>query len=446
MLFDCIVIGSGLAGLTVAYGLKKNGQNVAIVEGDKFGGVVNNVGSTRKKELVTIAEHYLQNQRFEACGITSPIKLDWRETMGWIDRLEDMEDSNHQLGLKKAGITTIYGTAEFISKNEISVDGIHYIAEKFVLASGGMDRPFEFNGSQYLSDSSVFLTQKELPKEIIFVGAGIISFAFMTVASAFGAKVTILQHDALALKNFDQDFVEELLEINKKRGIKFHFNEKIIDITQLSTGRLAVSTNSGNKFEVDKVYNVAGRVPMLDSLKVENAQIECEEHGISVNDFLETNQPNIFACGDCTNAPVPKLATYAVYQAEYLVSYLLKKNLAPIRYPISAMSIFSEPRIAQTGVTTAQAKADPTRFKTELIDISKWMDGKRKAEKIALLKTVIRKSDERLVGATVISQEADILINYITMGIHAEWTKADLKKQIYAYPSIVNELERFWDE
>lgn len=444
MVFDCIVIGSGLAGLTVAYGLKKKGQNVAIVEADKFGGVVNNVGSTRKKELVTIAEHYLQNQRFEAHGILSPVKLNWRETMNWIDSLEDSEDSKHQLALKQAGITTIYGTAEFVSKNEISVDGIHYTAKNFVIASGGIDRPFEFNGSQYLSDSSVFLTQKELPAEIMFVGAGIISFAFMTIAAAFGAKVTVLQHDALALKNFDQDFVGELLEINKKRGIDFHFNEQVNEITQLANGRLVVSTNLGHQYEVDKVYNVAGRVPMLTSLKVENAQIECDEHGIKVNDFLETNQPNIFACGDCTNAPVPKLATYAVYQSEYLVSYLLKQNLAPIHYPISAMSIFSEPRIAQTGVTTAQAEADPTRFEIELIDISKWMDSKRKAEKIALLKTVIRKSDERLVGATVISQEADILINYITMGIHADWTKTDLKKQIYAYPSIVNDLERFW--
>ena len=444
MKFDCIVIGSGLAGLTVAYGLKKAGQNVAIVEADKFGGVVNNIGSTRKKELVTVAEHYLQNQRFEAHGITSPVSLNWEETMHWINSLEDTEDSNHQLGLTQAGITTIYGTAEFVSKNEISVNGIHYTTKNVVIASGGTDRPFDFKGNQYLSDSAVFLTQKELPKDIIFVGAGIISFAFMTIATAFGAKVRVLQHDALALRNFDQDFVSELLEINKKRGIDFHFNERIVEIVQLGTGRVVVTTNVGNQFEVDKVYNVAGRIPTLASLKVENAQIAYDEHGIIVNDFLETNQPNIFACGDCCNAAVPKLATYAVYQAEYLVSYLLRQNLAPIHYPISAMSIFSEPRIAQTGVTTAQAIADPTSFEIELIDISKWMDSKKKAEKIALLKAVIRKSDERLVGATVISQEADILINYITMGLHANWTKEDLKKQIYAYPSIVNDMERFW--
>lgn len=48
-MFDCIIIGSGLAGLTVAYGLKKQGKKVAIIEAKQFGGVVNNVGSTRKK-------------------------------------------------------------------------------------------------------------------------------------------------------------------------------------------------------------------------------------------------------------------------------------------------------------------------------------------------------------------------------------------------------------
>lgn len=444
MQFDCIVIGSGVAGLTVAYGLNKEGKNVAIIEANYFGGVVNNVGSTRKKELVTVAEHLLLNQRFEEQGMVTPIQANWQETMNWIDSLEDDEDSENQRSLEKSGITTIYGEAEFISKNEVIVDGIVYSASLFVIATGAKDRPFTFQGEQYLSDSAAFLTQHQLPKEILLIGAGIISFAFMTIASAFGSKVTVLQHNSLALKNFDQEFVKQLIEVNKKRGIAFHFNEKVVEIKQLETGRLLVQTASGKEVEVDKVVNVAGRIPLIESLNLEKAGVQYNQHGIIVNEYLETSQSNIVACGDCCTAQVPKLATYAVYQADYLVSHILKKDLTPITYPLSAMSIFSEPRIAQTGMTTAQAKTEPDRYEIQAVDSSKWTDGKRKAEKNARLKVVLRKSDNRLVGATAISQEADILINYITMGLHAEWTKVELKHQIYAYPSIVNELTRFW--
>lgn len=444
MIFDVIVIGSGVAGLTVALGLSKAGKNVAVIESTHFGGVVYNVGSTRKKELVTIAQHVLQNQRFTEHGLTTPLQLNWQAAMNWINSIEEDEDNHHQLALKQAGITTIYGSAAFISPNEVMVDGIIYTAAQFVIASGGTDRPFLFDGNQYLSDSAAFLTQKELPKTAIFIGAGIISFAFTTIAAAFGCQATVLQHDALALKNFDQDFVEQLIEINKKRGVSFHFNETVKQITKTDDGLLRVQTESGTVYEAEKVYNVAGRVPLIASLDLARAQVTYEAHGIVTNDYLQTNQPHIFACGDCSNANVPKLATYASHQAEYLVSYLLEKDLAPIHYPLPSMSIFSEPRIAQTGITTAQAIAEPEEFTVEELDIHKWMDAKRKSETTALLKLIVRRSDNRIVGATAISQEADLLINYITMALHAGWTKEVLDKQIYAYPSLVNELTRFW--
>ncbi|RGI31978.1 FAD-dependent oxidoreductase [Melissococcus sp. OM08-11BH] len=96
---------------------------------------------------------------------------------------------------------------------------------------------FFVKGQEYLSDSSDFLIQKELPKKALFIGAGIISFAFTTIAKAFGCDVTVLQHDELVLKNFDQEFVSELIEINKKRGVSFFFNDEIERISSYSSIR-----------------------------------------------------------------------------------------------------------------------------------------------------------------------------------------------------------------
>ncbi|EOI53621.1 dihydrolipoyl dehydrogenase family protein [Enterococcus gilvus] len=444
MTVDVIVIGSGIAGLTAAFGLAKAGKQVAVVESTAFGGVVYNAGSTRKKELVTLAQHALQNQRLEQQGITTPVQLDWNNAMNWIDSMENTEDMRHQLSLKEAGISTIYGEAVFCSPHEIKVDGITYTAEQFVIATGAEDRPFTFEGQEYVSNSGDFLTQKDLPEEVLLIGAGIISFAFATIATAFGCKVRILQHNERALKDFDQEFVEELIEINKKRSVQFDFNETVEKILPTDSGELIVHTTSGHMFNTQKVYNVAGRIPRIQQLSLDKAGVNYGDHGILTNDYLQTNQPHIFACGDCSNAAVPKLATFASYQAEYLVSHLVNKNLAPIKYPLAAMSIFSEPRIAQVGVTTKEALAAPEEFRIEEIDRSGWLDSKRKAESIAFLKLVIRRSDDRIVGAAALSQEADVLINEITMVLHAGWTKAELKKQILAYPSPAGELTRFW--
>ena len=76
--------------------------------------------------------------------------------------------------------------------------------------------------------------------------------------------------------------------------------------------------------------------------------------------------------------------------------------------------------------------------------MSSWLDSKRQSEEVAYLKTVIRNSDNRLVGATAISQEADVLINYVTLALNEHTSKQDFEKQLFAYPSLINDLIQIW--
>ncbi|MGG5331734.1 FAD-dependent oxidoreductase [Enterococcus sp. AZ163] len=63
-----------------------------------------------------------------------------------------------------------------------------------------------------------------------------------------------------------------------------------------------VQTTSGYRFNTQKVYNVAGRIPKIQQLSLINAGVSYDDHGILTNNYLQTNQPHIFACGDCSNA------------------------------------------------------------------------------------------------------------------------------------------------
>lgn len=47
--YDEVVIGSGVAGMSVAYGLKKAGKNVLIIEENLWGGTSPNRGCDPKK-------------------------------------------------------------------------------------------------------------------------------------------------------------------------------------------------------------------------------------------------------------------------------------------------------------------------------------------------------------------------------------------------------------
>lgn len=439
--YDVIVIGSGLGGLTVAFGLTKKGFKVAIVEEDKFGGIVANYGSTRKKELVTFAELKLATERLAEKGTVNELFPNWQEAMQSIDALEDVQSDNHKEALKKAGIDPIIGAAQFVDEHHINVKGTIYEAEKFILATGAKSRELQVAGSEHFKYSADFLTQKELPKNITIVGAGIIAFAFMTIAEAFGVKVRVLQHDDRALADFDSELVKKLIELNTKRGIKYHFDEQLLSI-QKNQNNYLITTSTGDSYETDAVYCVAGRVPNIGDLNLEALGIECSNHGIKVDDYLTTNLANIYACGDCTSTVVPKLATYAVYQADYLVEHLSGDGLQPIDYPLPAMSTFSQPKLAQAGMSIAEAQTKQALYRIERIDMTSWLAYKRTNDETAILKVIYANSDDRIVGVTSISNQADMLINYFTMALHAGWKKSDLKKIIFAYPSLANDVLR----
>lgn len=430
--------------MTIAYGMLHAKRKVAVVEANKFGGVVQNSGSTRKKELASVALHAVRNHRFADLGITKDNRPSWRATMEWVNQIEDSESDDVQNRMMLSGIDTITGSARFMTNYVISVDGMQYSADQFVIATGAYDRIIPCQeGQEYLEDSADFLTSMNVPNDITFIGAGIVSFAFVSIAKAFGKKVHVIQHNERALAAFDQDFVSKLISHYVQQGVDFHFNNSIQTVAK-QDDQLVITTDQGERFTTQAIYRAAGRVPNVKQLKLEKAGVQYNSHGIIVDQTLRTTQDNIFACGDCIAAEVPKLATYAAYQASYLSKRMTGDNLTAIKYPLPSMSTFSEPRIAQTGVLINDAKKQPKDYQIQTIIMKDWLDQRRYLSEISEVKLVINRASGRVVGASVISDDADILINYITLMLNAGVTKQQLKQMIFAYPSMGEDLSRFW--
>ena len=74
---------------------------------------------------------------------------------------------------------------------------------------------------------------------------------------------------------------------------------------------------NGEKFEVSTILVAAGRVPNLEKLDLEKAGIEYDSSGIKVNEFLQTDNEDVFAVGDCL--PGPKFTHNSDIQARYAV-------------------------------------------------------------------------------------------------------------------------------
>ena len=91
----------------------------------------------------------------------------------------------------------------------------------------------------------------------------------------------------------------------------------------------------------------AGRIPNIEGLKCEKAGVSFEKFGIKVNNFLQTENENIFAVGDCL--PGPKFTHNSDIHARYVVRNALFGDNKDKDNVILPYCIYTDPEIASVG-------------------------------------------------------------------------------------------------
>lgn len=187
-------------------------------------------------------------------------------------------------GLKDAGIDTYHGFAQFQDEATILVGKQELTADQFFIATGAKPRPFDFVGADQLLTNVDFLEVESLPQTIAFLGGGYISFDFAHLAARAGADVHIIESGEQPLKAFDKEHVDELIQLSKDLGITFHWNWKVEQLSKSSNG--VVVTAGSDQLEVDAIFHGAGRIPNIEALNTNKANIETDKGGIIVNEYL----------------------------------------------------------------------------------------------------------------------------------------------------------------
>ena len=187
-------------------------------------------------------------------------------------------------------------------------------------------------------DSTDALAATELPQSIIIVGGGVIGMEFATLYHELGVPVTVIEAMPTILPNLDQEVVAVLLEKYRKAGINILTDTKV---EALDGGKV---TANGQVFEAEKVLVSVGRRANLQGLEALN-DLELNRGAIIVDDFMQTNLPNVYAAGDVTGKIM--LAHVAARQAEVMVGRLLKQiPLQRIAYNAIPSVVYTNPEIA----------------------------------------------------------------------------------------------------
>lgn len=430
--YDVIFIGSGHACNHGAIALKMAGKKVAMVEQFKNGGTCTNFGCDAKIVLDGPFEYQEGLERYEDLGMESP-KINWKNLMAYKKQIIGAFDPILEQAFTGMGIDMLKGHGKLTDAHTVDVNGKSYTTEYIVIGAGARDSKLEIPGKEFIHDSKDFLDLDEMPEHIAFIGAGIISMEFASMALLLGKKVTIIVHGDRALRQYPEEYVAKIIAKMEAQGAEFCWREDIGRISQTDAG-YQVMTESGLVVECDYVLEATGRVANYENLGLEELGIEASPKGIVVNDHMQTAVSNIYASGDVVAKRVPKLTPTAEFESNYIAAQIIGLSDAPICYPAIPNLVFTLPRIAQVGVTVSEAKAAPEEYKVVEVPFGQQNEWVNNREKDAAI-TYIFDKEGYLAGAALYTAEAAMMLDFLTLIINKKMTALELRQMIFAFPT-----------
>jgi glutathione reductase (NADPH) len=441
--FDLVVVGTGSAASTIASECRSAGWEIAVVDSRPFGGACALRGCDPKKVLVGAAEVVDWSRRMRPNGVhASEARIDWPELMRFKRSFTEPVPKHTEEWMAKAGIATFHGRARFVGSTVLQVGGDLLRSRHVAIAAGAKPVDLKIPGAELLTTSEQFLESDKLPERILFIGGGYISFEFAHVAARAGASASILHRGRTPLFRFDPDLVRQLVRKTEELGIKVVLEAEVKEVTK-SAARLKVrvSTPAGDRvFEADMAVHGAGRVPDIDDLDLAAAEVDRHRNGVAVNQYLQSvSNPAVYAAGDAA-ASGPPLTPVAAYEGQIVAQNLLKGNNRTPNYEGVPSVVFTIPPLASAGLLEDTARERGLHFQTKLQDTSTWYSSRRVAEDCSGTKLLVEEGSGRLLGAHLLGQAADEVINLFGFAIRRGLTAADLKDMIYSYPTHASDI------
>lgn len=440
--YNFLIIGAGSAGMAAAKKAASYGVKVAVVEKEKVGGTCLNRGCTPKKLMVYAADFALKESLASSYGWQEcKRQLNWSLLMNKIhQRLDSINQSFIETFAEK-GIDLIYGEAKFTDKQSVRVNDREITADKILIAVGGHPIKPDFPGSELAITSREMFQLDKIPQKLAIVGGGYIGVEFASMMNAFGAEVVFMDTNKLILSGFDEMLRQEVQQGLIDRGIEF-IAETTAEKIEPNGDKLDLYLDNQRILTVDKVLLATGRAPSTKSLDLTKAKVEVGEKGeVKVDKYCRTQNPHIYAVGDCIDR-IP-LTPVAKAEALAVVETLYGKQDKYIDYDYVTSAVFSRPEAATVGMNESEAKdkyGDEVKCYCDRTTPMLYSLADEDKQKEVIIKLVAVGEDNQIIGAHMIGEHAADMIECLGVAIRKGITKQDLDDSFGIHPTIGEEF------
>ncbi len=442
--FDVVILGGGNAAMGVTVPTRAANMSVAMIEARDLGGTCPNRGCTPKKILVAAAHalHEIEQSKVHCISVSEP-RLDWGALIAREKQMiSHIPGALGQL-MTKRGVEVIREQASFVAPNAVRVGTRTLEASHLVIATGSKPRVLPIPGAEHMITSDEVLSERDLPREAVFIGGGVIALEFSHVYRRAGVKVTILEVLPRLLPTLDADAVEKIRAESERIGIEVRTGVAVQRVEK-ANGRLRVffeQNGREHRLDADRVINGAGRVANVDTLDLDKANVAHDRGRIGVDEYLRsTTNPAVYVCGDALWT-TPQLSPIATYEGRIVGRNIVEGAKHKPDYASIPSCVYTIPALASVGLTEAQAREKGYKVKVHTNDMLDWLSSRTYAETVAWAKVLVDETSDRILGARIIGHSGEELIHTFGFAMKFAITAGQIRDTVYGFPTFSADIK-----
>jgi pyruvate/2-oxoglutarate dehydrogenase complex dihydrolipoamide dehydrogenase (E3) component/uncharacterized membrane protein YdjX (TVP38/TMEM64 family) len=443
---NLVVIGAGAAGLVTSYIAAVVKAKVTLVEAHKMGGDCLNYGCVPSKALIktaTLARQIRHSQDYGIAKASAEIRFaDVMERIAQIVREIEPHDSVERY--TSLGVDTVIGRAKITSPWHVEItkdDGSKQTlsTKSIVVATGAAPFVPPLPGLEdvgYLTSDTLW-GLREQPKRLVVLGGGPIGCELAQSFARLGSQVTQVEMLPRIMIREDEEVSAYARKALEADGVTILTGHKALRCEKRGDVKTIVVENNGKEvaIEFDALLCAVGRSARLKGFGLEELGIPVNKT-VQVNEYLETNFPNILAAGDVAG---PYQFTHtAAHQAWYAAVNALfgfaKKFKAD--YSVIPWATFIDPEVARVGLNEQEAKEKKIAYEVTRYGIDDLDRAIADSAAHGWVKVLTVPGKDKILGVTIVGVHAgDLLAEYVLAMKHGLGLNKILGT-IHTYPTL----------
>lgn len=428
--YDVLIIGAGPAGYVAAIRAGQVGLKTAIVEQKYMGGMCLNWGCIPTKALLESAKVFVKTKHADEFGVdgidATKLSFNWSKAKARSTRITKKLSAGVNFLLKKNGVELITGSARLGADHTVYVEDKKLTASHIIVATGSKPKRLD----DTLSNAPVvemehLFTLDTIPENVVVTGNHVSAVEIAQFFNMIGKKVTLIANSSYYLDGLDEFLIAY---INKKlKGEKIDILQDAYPV-KFESGELFVGND---KIKCDLLVNCNSRKAIIPESET---PFQLTERGfIKTDDHFETNIKGVYAIGDVSGKSF--VAHVASAQGIHVIN-TIKGILSGFNGAMYPINMYTQPEIAQIGMTEQEIKAEGTEYKISEFPLS--VNGKAMIEgnTDGFVRMLSDKKYGQVLGVQIVAANATDMIAEAAAFMSIEGTVYDVAMTIHAHPTV----------